>query len=134
VGTSNFGSFLNTASECLTPPLPTTTFDGVFLFDFQNGDALFGTRSSHVTLSGTPGLFNFDADSVVLGGTGRFSGAKGMFEEIGTLDARTPGTSVAIGDFQGTLTAAAIPEPASWAFMVAGIGAMGLVVRRRQMS
>jgi len=34
-------------------------------------------------------------------------------------------------NFSGNLNAPAVPEPASWALMILGFGAVGLVVRRR---
>jgi hypothetical protein len=36
------------------------------------------------------------------------------------------------GSYSGTLNVAAVPEPATWAMMLLGFGAMGLVIRRRR--
>lgn len=129
-GTSTLGSFLNWASACLMPPLPTNTYDGLFHFDFGNGDTLDGTSYSSLSLSGTPGVFVITGFFTVTSGTGLFLGASGAFQELGTLDLRTPGVAVAVGNFQGTLNLAPIPEPASWLLTAAGLLALPAAVRR----
>lgn len=131
-GTSTLGSFLNWSSACIVLPPPTSTYDGVFHFDFGGGHTLDGTTYSSVTPSGTPGLFAINGFFTVTEGTGKFLGASGAFEELGTLDFRTPGVAVAIGDFHGTLTLAPVPEPATWALTVGGLCAVGALTRRRR--
>lgn len=42
------------------------------------------------------------------------------------------GTSAGFGAFGGTLTFAAVPEPATWALMILGFGLVGGVMRRRE--
>lgn len=41
------------------------------------------------------------------------------------------GSSSARASYSGTIDIAAVPEPASWAMMIAGIGAVGIAMRRR---
>jgi hypothetical protein len=131
-GTSSLGSFLNWASACIVLPPPTTTYDGVFHFDFGSGDTLDGTNYSNLTLSGTRGLLVINGFFSVTEGTGKFLNASGAFEETGTLDFRTPGVAVAIGDFHGTLNLAPVPEPTTWALMLAGVAALGAMARRQR--
>jgi PEP-CTERM motif len=133
-GTSTLGSFLNWSSACIVPPPPTTTYDGVFHFDFGGGHTLDGTTYSNVTLGTTPGLFVINGFFNVTEGTGKFLGASGAFEEIGTLDFRTPGVAVAAGDFRGTLNLAPVPEPAAWALMLGGLCAVGALTRQRRVT
>lgn len=43
-------------------------------------------------------------------------------------------TSSPGGSYTGNVTAAAVPEPATWAMMLAGFGAIGFAMRRRRQS
>ena len=54
--------------------------------------------------------------------TGNVLGDGPVFNSLGYLDAT----------FSATITAAAVPEPASWALMIVGMGAVGNALRRRQ--
>ena len=126
-GTSTLGNFLETATACIVPPLPTTTTDGLFSFDFGNG-SIYGTTSSLLTFSATPFVFNIAGHFDVTGGTGRYYGIIGSFDEIGTLD-RTGPLAVAVGTFTGTLSVA---EPLGGGLLLGGLLGMGLAVRRRR--
>lgn len=126
-GTSNLGSFLNTASACINLPLTPPgrdTFDGEFTFDFGSGDTLFGTNFSYVRTTLTPRLLTIQGFFTVTGGTGRYSDASGSFEENGTLDFRTAGLALAKGNFTGTINT---PAPGMAALF--GLGAAGLALR-----
>ena len=129
-GLSNLGAFLNTASACLIPPLPTTTYDGVWLFDFAGGDSLYGTGSSEVGLTATPGVFSIHGYFAVTGGSGSMLNATGAFEEFGTLD-RRGAMALADGEFRGMLNLPAVPEPSNWALLLGGLVAVGAAARRR---
>jgi hypothetical protein len=53
----------------------------------------------------------------------------------GTYTLRLIGTSTAGGAFTGVLNSApAVPEPATWAMMLAGVAAVGTAMRRRSYS
>jgi hypothetical protein len=128
-GTSNFGDFLSTQSHCIAPPPPVSYDQGLFEYDFASGDALFGTYTGDLTASDSPGLFNNLQDFTVTGGTGRFAGAMGAFVGIGVVDFRGPTPSAHLA-FDGTLDAAGIPEPSTWAMLILGFLGTGVAARR----
>lgn len=126
---SNFGPFVFNMSECLRPPLPTTTFDGQFLFEFANG-TLSGTNYSVISATAVPGVFTLDGEYTVTGGTGDFLGATGVLVSRGQLDRRQfPPDATATLTLVGSVTM--IPEPASWALLAGGLGLVAGVARRR---
>jgi hypothetical protein len=131
-GTSNLGSFLNTASACMVPPPPTVSYDGIWRFDYADGSSLYGTSGSILTASGIPEVLNIDGSFVVTGGTGRFLGATGEFRELGTLDRRDPSVAIALGSFEGTLDITPVPEPAGWALSLAGLALLAALKRRER--
>lgn len=131
-GTSNLGSFTPTMSHCIQVPLTlgvTNIFDlGQFTFDFGDGDSLLGTYSGTLNPL-SPGLFAVEQTHIVTGGTGSFAGWTGSFLSTGTLDFRS-GRPTAAQTFAGTLVTPAVPEPATWALLVLGFGAIGAAMRR----
>ncbi len=130
-GTSSLGGFLETASACIQPPLPTTTTDGLFSFDFGGHNTIFGTGSSVLTFSATPLVFNIAGHFDVTGGTGRYLGVTGSFDEIGTLDRNIPTATVADGRFAGTLD---VPEPLGSGLLFSGLVVLGLASHRRRVT
>jgi hypothetical protein len=137
-GTSNFGDFVLTNSHCIAGP-PTVDIpvrdvtDGEFLWDFAAGDSLFGTYTGQVALN--EGVVTGTEWMTVLGGTGRFLNATGLIQSVGVLSfGQVGGQPVGIfnGTLSGELNAPAIPEPGSWAMLIAGFGLVGAVARRRR--
>jgi PEP-CTERM motif len=126
VGTSPLGSFTLSTDTCLS--LAGGLSAGTFIIDFGT-DAFNGTFSGGSTPTSTPFVSDTDWLFTILGGTGRFEGATGSFEGLGTADATTRPTHVSI-NFDGIINAPAVPEPASWALMLLGFGGIGLVARR----
>lgn len=128
-GTSNFGDFTPTLSHCIQLPPPGPFDLGEFLFEFASGATLFGTYAGQLTPR-EGGGFNVSQEHIVLGGTGLFAGATGMFTSSGTLIFGMGPPQVS-QTFSGTLNAPAIPEPATWGLMIAGFGLVGGSLRRR---
>lgn len=121
-GTSNLGSFEYTASHCIASPPPGNYTDGQFTWDFGDG-TLEGTYAGVLTASGTPGQFSISETMAFTGGTGRFAGATGAASFAGILRFGGFGggpASFGDGTFSGTLTLAAVPEPGTWALLLAG--------------
>lgn len=133
VGVSNFGSFTPTLSHCIQLPLSNsmpTVFDlGEFSFDFGEGDTLLGTYSGSLSFL-SAGMFSVSQTHLVTGGTGLFAGASGSFDSAGTLSFLS-GRPTVSQDFAGTLTIAAVPEPATWLMMILGFGLLGAAMRQR---
>ncbi len=128
-GTSNFGNFLEDASQCLPVLPPTIAYDGQWRFDFTKG-SLFGPYSAIVGLTGTPGVFSILGTFTIAGGTGFFGGATGTITENGTLDRRgLPAVALAEGTLTGLIN---VPEPATVALMAAGMGGLALAKRRQR--
>lgn len=126
---SNLGNFVFNMSECIYPPPPTTTFDGLFSMDFAGG-SIWGTTFSELTESGTPNVFNIDGLFVVTGGSGDFAGASGELTKRGQLDRRHfPPVATALLTFVGSVTV--VPEPETYALMLTGLAMVSFVVRRR---
>lgn len=128
-GTSNLGAFAMTASHCIQLPPPVAYDLGQFLFTFASGDTLFGTYSGALTFN-APGVFNLLQTNIVTGGTGLFAGASGMFTGTGIVSF-VGGTPNSQQVYAGALELPAVPEPATWAMMIMGFGAIGGTLRRR---
>jgi hypothetical protein len=126
VGTSTLGSFTYSTSTCLS--LGGGSSFGTFTMDF-GPDSFSGTFNGGSTPTGTAGISATEWLFTILSGTGRFDGATGTFEGAGLADARTRPTHVAISFIGDVITP--VPEPASWALMILGFGAIGSVIRRR---
>jgi len=126
---SNLGNFVFNSSECINPPPPTTTYDGLFSFDFASG-SVWGTTFSVLTESGTPDVFNLDGLFVVTGGSGDYAGATGELTKRGLLDRRHfPPDATAVIGFVGSVVV--VPEPETYALMLAGLAVIGFIARRR---
>ncbi len=129
-GSSNFGSFGPSMTHCLTPP-PTTYSGGVFQFDFAAGDEFSGTYSGFFSPTAVPNVLNSTVNYIVTSGTGRFLGATGTVQGVGTLD-RNPATPINNLTLSGVLNLPAVPEPSTWALMLFGFTGLGAMLRRRR--
>jgi hypothetical protein len=92
--------------------IPDVTFSSIALYDFTGG---------------------FYGEYAPVGGFYTFNGSFGSLTS-GLYDFEIEGTiNVTGGEYVGTLgTVPTIPEPTSWALMLAGLGAMGVLARRRK--
>lgn len=133
IGTSNFGSFQTFGSACLNFPFPLTIHDGVFTFDFEDGDTLSGTWSGTSSRVITPaGRTLTTMDSyIITGGTGEFADAIGSFTDSGG-GTSTGVTAVQNFTFDGTVTAPGLtPEPDTLVLLSTGLLGVALELRRR---
>ena len=136
-GASNLGGFSTSQSHCLdTPPpiaagtAPVNFHDGLFTYDFAGGDTLFGDYSGTLTNAGMTGLIDTLVNFSIIGGSGRFAGATGAFQGLGTLNFAPGAPPLSSLTLNGTINAPAIPEPSAWALLVLGFGLAGSALRR----
>ena len=132
-GTSNFGNFTYEASHCIATPPPGSYYDGLFTWTLADG-TLTGTHSGTLSFL-APGQFSVLENLLFTGGTGRYAGATGNVVATGVLSfglfQGTP-ASFSEASFTGTLNAPGVPEPASWAMLLAGFGLVGSLTRRQR--
>ena len=121
-GSSSLGSFDYQHDVCLSG---IGSIHGTFALDFLTGDTLSGTLEGAATTTAITNLNNINFIYTILAGTGQYLGATGQFAGSGTVDQRTPGIT------QVAINFAAVPEPATWAMMLFGFGAVGSVMRFR---
>lgn len=127
-----------------------------FLIDNMTPPAFFSTSTligNQVSYDGVPGVFGGTAQSASIGfGTGLLAGFQiggtslgftqyagpDLFTLVGTLPVFNLGTfnlsSITSGQAQLAISqvSAAVPEPASWALMLIGSGAVGFAMRRKR--
>jgi len=77
------------------------TGSGPVRFTGANGDEIFMTAAGASEPTDTPGVFRITEIQTIVGGTGRFAGAKGSFTVERLTDLNTGFTS---GSFHGTIT------------------------------
>ncbi len=134
-GTSNFGNFSLSESHCIPGPPPNPYDQGLFEWTFDDGSTLYGTYTGAVTAPPAPGPFLLASTALIGGGTGRFLGATGTLNSTGTLRLGTVDgrrVSIGAGVITADIDAPAIPEPGTWALMIMGFGAAGVMLRSRR--
>lgn len=136
----NFGVTVKTAG-------PGNAFSAVFTFDTTGFGELLADLSiiSGVTSLNQKGDVDFTSvtlDSFVFDITpDQFNSTTGKYEDIASLGAvklseglhtvTVTGFAVAPASLGGTINVSPVPEPATWAMMIAGVAAVGMSMRRR---
>ena len=134
-----FGAVLSGSADM------TTGFDDTFTFNIIGGPGVANAQVSTILLNGAQ---NVNFTSILLDGLYAFTKTAGdgsplnpvpetwalapvqlgngahTIEVVGSLLGPT-------GSYSGTLNVAAVPEPATWAMMLIGFGAIGFSMRRR---
>lgn len=127
LGSSNLGAFQHNDDHCVNVATG-SVFDGLFNWDFGNGDTLFGTFLGTVQLPPVNGIAESLQTYTITGGTGSFLNSTGSLLASGTISFNPDGTGNSQFDFRGTITT--VPEPATWWLL--GIGVAGIMLLRRR--
>ena len=83
------------------PNLCDLTYTGFFYWIAANGDQISGPFSGYLTPTAMPGVFDNHETAIVTGGTGRFTGATGLFTLTGQVNFIT---SSFVLPWQGTIS------------------------------
>lgn len=114
------------------------TFTDVFTFTFPSAGKASVTINSSVM--GPLTNVNFLNKGVVFNGTALSVVSKGAVELLqlinqpvaaGLQTLTIKGSAQKLGSYAGTISFASVPEPATWAMMILGLGAVGFSMRRR---
>jgi hypothetical protein len=124
-GSSNLGGFAYSHTVCTQGATGPVT--GSFLANF-GVDQFQGTLNGSSVATATTGIFDQTFNFSITAGTGRFLGATGSFDSVGTVDARNRPSQINF-NLQGLVNASAVPEPATWAMMLGGFGMVGWAMR-----
>lgn len=140
------GGFGNIGVTCTSPaPLP-CSFTNVFQFLTPIGYKLISLditsianpNNSSTNIDFTQGSVTFNGAAFTMDQTGVTEHGflnNAILNDIPQLNTLSV-SGVAYGNgtasYQGTLAFAAVPEPSTWAMLIAGIGAIGLFLRRRK--
>lgn len=124
VGTSNLGAFQYYSDVCQG----SAGISGIFTVFLPDG-SFSGTQSGAATPVPPfpPTLFNLLINYTITSGTGAYAGATGRFTGTGTANNGVSPTQI-------TLSFNPVPEPATWAMMLLGLGGIGFAIRRQRRS
>lgn len=100
---SHLGRFTGNGSNCTAFPIPgpVAIRHGIFDLATANGDRLLGTYEGAQAEVNAEGTAAFETAFAITGGTGRFAGATGMYEDLGSISFVT---GEAVATFDGWIT------------------------------
>lgn len=110
--------------------LATGVGTGTSRFVAASGDELFGAFDVQLTPGATPGTLALSGSTLFTGGTGLFAGARGSASLAGT--GRFISDTQAIVSFEHHGQLSLVPEPGPAGLLLAGLGAVGAMVRRHR--
>jgi hypothetical protein len=129
------GSFGNTDPEQFPPLFQdffefTTTFARLATVEISSAYAT-GNFSQNVNFVSNGTRLNFTL--IPATSTGQFENRflANVLLPAGLQTIKIQGSSAINGSYAGTLSLSGVPEPATWAFMIIGFGAIGAASRRR---
>ena len=128
---------------------PVDVVSGTVKVTFDNAANILGSTENfsltglNIPLSAAPDFsYNASSNNLIIGtsttpwayGSIRTRDTFGFFYNVATDSILTLGFTNSTGNFylSRNVTVAAVPEPASWAMMIAGFGVVGGAMRRRQ--
>ncbi len=124
------GPFYGSAESTLTLTALGSTFSfGGFDLSANGNDAIY-------TITGTLGgntVFQYSGSDTAINFFSTIAGAAGTVDTV-RLDLTATGTSLNLDNIVVNAVQSDVPEPASWAMMLAGFGAIGGAIRRRRIT
>ncbi len=129
--TFNPGTFYNFEGGASTTPTGSFDYD-VNTFTFSNVNYTRGVDTFHTATLGAPFEIYFGDTTSADYDVYEFKNTLDKGGTIGISNGFHPSIVVDVGGSITTDTVAGVPEPASWALMMAGFGLVGSVVRSRR--
>ncbi|MBC2662436.1 FxDxF family PEP-CTERM protein [Novosphingobium flavum] len=122
-----------------TSPGPNTRFKDVFVFSTPSAgylsldwQTLYGAILTNIKASvSLNGILLTGTDTVTPAGLLKTRSLNNVLVSAGTQTITVAGSAMARSSYSGTISFAAVPEPAAWALMTIGFGAVAFGLRRK---